>query len=378
MREKVIEVFQAQFGTKPNWITRSPGRVNIIGEHTDYNDGFVLPMAIDYATWIALRPREDHQVRIWALDMDDDLTFDLSDFHHLERGWQEYIKGVAWALQQAGFQLKGWEGVITGDVPIGAGLSSSASLELALARAFALVSGLNWDPQAMAVVCQQAENQWVGVNSGIMDQMVSASGQKQKALLIDCRNLSTRLVPLPRQAQIVILDTATRRGLADSAYNEKRAQCEAVACHFSADALRDVTSDQLLDRAGILNIELYQRAKHVISENERVLEAVQALQDENLDELGKLMNASHASLRDDFEVSREEIDQMVAIAQSQPGCYGARLTGAGFGGCAIALVAGNQVEAFQAEVTREYNKATGLEPKVYLTTAVDGTSYEEL
>jgi galactokinase len=378
MRDKIIEAFQIQFGTKPIWITRSPGRVNIIGEHTDYNDGFVLPIAINYAAWVALRPREDNQVKVWALDMDDSLTFNLDEFTHNNGGWQEYIKGVAWALQERGFQLKGWEGVFTGDVPIGAGLSSSASLELALARAFALVSDLPWDPRQMALVCQLAENQWVGVNSGIMDQMISASGKKNKALLIDCRDLNTKQIPLPTEAQLVILDTATRRGLVDSAYNERRAQCEAVACHFNANALRDVTSDQLLDKAGILNIQLYQRANHVISENERVLEAVQALQDGDLAVLGKLMNASHTSLRDDFEVSREEMDQMVAIAQSQPGCYGARLTGAGFGGCVIALVEKGAVEEFKTVVAQEYLNTTGLESKIYITTAVEGTNYQEL
>lgn len=378
MREKVIEAFQKLYNAPPDWITRSPGRVNIIGEHTDYNDGFVLPMAIDYAAWAALRPREDNQVRIRALDMDEDMAFDLDDFTKGDPGWQEYVKGVAWALQEDGCQLKGWEGVIAADVPIGAGLSSSAALELAIARAFGLVSDLEWDPTKIALACQKAENHWVGVNSGIMDQMVSACGKENNALLIDCRSLKTRLVPMPEGVQIVILDTATRRGLVDSAYNERRSQCEAVACHYGVDALRDITPDQLLDRAGILNLVLYQRAKHVISENQRVLEAVEALQNGDIAKLGELMNDSHASLRDDYQVSREEMDQMVSIAQAQPGCYGARLTGAGFGGCVIALVENEAVAEFQIKVRDEYLRATGLTPQIYLSHAVERTSFEDL
>jgi len=378
MREKIIQAFKEEFDQLPTWITRSPGRVNIIGEHTDYNDGFVLPMTINYATWVALQPRRDSQIFIKSLDKDEDLMFDLKQFTNNKGGWQEYIKGVAWALQEEGLDLLGWEGVFAGNVPIGAGLSSSAALELALARAFVLVSGLPWEPHRMALSCQKAENLWVGVNSGIMDQMVSACGKENCALLIDCRDLNTRQVPLPASAQIVILDTTTRRGLVDSAYNERRAQCEAVAQHFKVDALRDVALDQLQEQADSLDPLLYQRAKHVISENQRVIEAVQAFQEGNLEILGELMNASHASLRDDYGVSREEIDQMVAIAQVQPGCFGARLTGAGFGGCAVALVKKGLVDDFQKQVAREYLSTTGLQPKLYIAKSVPGTTYEKM
>lgn len=377
MRQIVLEAFQKQFAERPTWITRSPGRVNIIGEHTDYNDGFVLPMTINYDTWVALRPRRDSQVWIRSLDKNENLTFDLSHFTNKEGGWQEYIKGVAWALQEEGLDLLGWEGVFAGNVPIGAGLSSSAALELAAARAFALVSTLPWEPRQMALSCQKAENHWVGVNSGIMDQMVSACGRESYALMIDCRNLETQQVLLPERALIVILDTTTRRGLVESAYNERRTQCEEAARHFQADALRDVTLDQLREKKDSLDPLLYQRAKHVISENQRVIAAVKSLQEGNLQILGELMTASHASLRDDFEVSRAEMDQMVAIAQVQPGCFGARLTGAGFGGCAIALVKSELVDGFQAEVAREYQRATGLKPKVYISKSVAGTSYEK-
>lgn len=360
------------------FLTWSPGRVNIIGEHTDYNDGFVLPMAINYATWVALQPRQDNRVIITALDKNEKLEIDLDNFSKGEGGWQEYVTGVAWALQEAGHTLAGWEGVFSGDVPIGAGLSSSAALELALARAFALVSDLKWDPTQMALICQKAENRWVGINSGIMDQMISACGKKKFALLIDCRSLKTKQVPLHKKTQFVILDTATRRGLLDSAYNERRSQCEAVACHFDVKALRDVTLDQLQEIAGILDMVLYRRAQHVISENQRVLDAVKALNQGNAAALGLLMNESHASMRDDYEISRKEVDQMVAIAQAQPGCYGARMTGGGFGGCAVALVAEDQVENFKDRVMQEYHAKTGLNPKIYVSSATDGTSYEIL
>ncbi len=378
MKKKVIQAFQKEFGSDPVFITHSPGRVNIIGEHTDYNDGFVLPMAINYATWVALRPRQDNRVVVTALDKNEKLDFDLENFSIGTGGWKEYVTGVAWALQEAGHKLKGWEGVFSGNVPIGAGLSSSAALELALARAFALISELDWDPAQMALSCQKAENQWVGINSGIMDQIISASGKENFALMIDCRNLKTIHVPLPENTRMVILDTATRRGLVDSAYNERRAQCDAVACHFDVKALRDITQDQLEKRAGILDLTLYRRAQHVISENQRVLDAVKALNRGDASALGLLMNESHASMRDDFEISREEMDQIVAIAQSQPGCYGARMTGGGFGGCAVALVVEDQVEKFQDAVVREYKEKTGLKAKVYLSLAADGTGFEVL
>ncbi len=378
VREKVILSFREEFGVDPDFLTRSPGRVNLIGEHTDYNDGFVLPMAINFSTWVALRPRLDNHVIITALDKNEKMDFDLDKYSRGNGGWKEYITGVAWALQEAGHKLTGWEGVFSGDVPIGAGLSSSAALELAMARAFALVADLVWDPVQMALNCQKAENHWVGINSGIMDQMISVIGKENYGLIIDCRSLKTKSVPLPEKTLIVILDTATRRGLLDSAYNERRTQCEAVACHFDVKALRDISINQLEERAGILDLTLYRRAQHVISENQRVLDAVKAMNKGDTASLGKLMNESHTSLRDDFEVSREEMDQIVAIAQTQPGCYGARMTGGGFGGCAVALVVEDQVNKFQDAVIREYREKTGLKTKVYVTLPTNGTEFEKL
>jgi galactokinase len=378
VRENVLKAFKEEYKGDPAWLTNSPGRVNLIGEHTDYNDGFVLPMAINYATWIALHPRNDSRVVVTALDLDEYLDLDLKEITRGKSSWREYIKGVAWALQRGGYTLSGWEGVISGDVPIGAGLSSSASLELALARAFSLTSGFSWDPPNMALLCQKAENQWVGINSGIMDQMISASGKKDFALLIDCRSLETKQVPLPPDTRVIILDTATRRGLVNSAYNERREQCESVANHFGVKALRDITLDELDKEKDHLDELLFRRARHVVSENERVLGAVEALTAGDAHVFGSLMNASHQSMRDDFEISREEMDQMVEIAQDQPGCLGARMTGGGFGGCAVALVEKEQSDIFSKVVQKLYLEKTGLEASIYTSTATAGTSFETI
>ncbi|HEX8243239.1 MAG TPA: galactokinase family protein, partial [Longimicrobium sp.] len=229
LRGVVVRAFRARFGAEPAFVVRAPGRVNLIGEHTDYNDGFVLPMAIERAVWIALRRRLDGEVHVWSMDFAQPATFAVERIRRGGPAWSEYLKGTAWALEESGRALWGWEGVMGSDVPIGAGLSSSAALELATARAFAAVTGFGWAPGEMARLAQRAENQWVGVNCGIMDQMISAAGQEGHAVLIDCRSLETSAVPLPAGTVVVILDTATRRGLVDSAYNERRRQCEAAA-----------------------------------------------------------------------------------------------------------------------------------------------------
>jgi len=347
--------------------------VNLIGEHTDYNDGFVFPMAIDRAAWIALRPRDDGRVVATSLDFEETREFDLGRLVRKDTdGWIEYLKGTAWALLGAGHVLKGFEGVVAGDVPLGAGLSSSASVEMATARAFAAVSGLRWEPAPMALLGQKAENKWVGVNCGIMDQLISAAGVLDKALLIDCRSLETQAVPLPKGTVVVILDTATRRGLVDSAYNERRAQCEAAAKLFGVKALRDVTSAQLAARARELDPTTLQRARHVVTENERTLAAAEAMRADDAPRLGRLMNESHESLRHDFDVCNDGLNTMVDEARKAPGCFGARMTGAGFGGCAVALVAADRSEAFVGRVEAGYRKATGLDPKVYVCRATNG------
>ena len=378
MKQKILDAFFALYGAPPSILVRSPGRVNLIGEHTDYNDGFVLPMAIDRAIWIALRPRSDDQVMVRSLDLEQDGGFDLTSFQHEDQDWLEYIKGTAWALQDAGYSLSGWEGVFAGDVPIGAGLSSSAALELATARAFAAVSNLDWKPAEMARLGLKAENDWVGLNCGIMDQMISASGQADHAILIDCRSLETAAVPLPPESAVVVMDTSTRRGLVDSAYNERRAQCEAAAAFFDVDALRDVSPTQFESHSAGLEPLIRRRARHVISEDDRTRQAVQAMRRGDAHALGRLMDASHTSLRDDFEVSSEELNIMVEIAQDQAGCYGARMTGGGFGGCAVALVRSSQVDAFSASVHQAYQAATRLAPHIYICRASDGSTVVEL
>jgi galactokinase len=371
LQQRVTEEFTRRYGSPPSAIVRAPGRVNLIGEHTDYNDGFVLPMAIDRAIWIALRPRPDRLVAAHSLDFDETAEFDL-DRLEKQSGWIEYLKGVAWALQDAGHELRGFEAVISGDVPIAAGLSSSAAWELAAARAFAVTSGFAWDAAKMALLAQRAENKWVGVNCGIMDQMISAAGQADHALLIDCRSLETQSVPLPPNTVVIVLDTTTRRGLVDSAYNERRSQCEAVAKFFGVKALRDVTLDQLSEKREQLDRVAYRRALHVISENDRTLQAAEVMRRGEASELGQLMELSHMSLRDDFEVSSRELNTMVECAEQQAGCYGARMTGAGFGGCAVALVRQDAAEAFCAGVAAEYQAETGLKPNIYICTASNG------
>jgi galactokinase len=373
LQEQVSTEFQHIFGAPPEDVVRAPGRVNMIGEHTDYNDGFVLPMAIDRATWIALRPRPDHLVRLYSLNLKEHAEFSTS---HPEKGsgWIEYVKGMAWALSSAGYILGGWEGVVGGDVPIGAGLSSSASLELATARAFALTSSFAWDAPVMAKLGQKAENQWVGANTGIMDQMISASGKADHALLIDCRSLKTQLVPLPPSTAVVVMDTATRHQHTESGYNERRAQCEEAARFFGVKALRDVTVEQFEARANELDEVIRKRARHVITENERTLRAAEVMRQGDAAAMGKLMDASHVSMRDDFENSRPEMDRMVELAQAHPACYGARMTGGGFGGCAVALVKADAARDFSVNVQTMYSKAVNLTPAIYVCQASEGAS----
>ena len=375
MGEALIEeAFTRRFGTPPRFVARAPGRVNLIGEHTDYNDGFVLPMAIDRATWIALRPRDDRRVRLRSVLFDEEVEIDLDALARGGPGWAEYVKGVAWALLEGRQALRGWDGIVAGDVPLGAGLSSSASLELCAARAFAVASGLEWDAKTMAVRAQRAENEWVGMKCGIMDQLVSAAAEEGSVLLIDCRSLETTAVPLPADVAVVVLDTSTRRGLVDSAYNERRAQCEAAARALDLPALRDVALSRLDAGAVRMDGTTLRRARHVVTENERTLRAVDALRKGDIAALGELLDASHESLRDDFEVSSPALDAMVSCARQHTACHGARMTGAGFGGCAVALVRAGQTEGFLTRVLADYEKATGLSPKGYVCRPSAGAS----
>jgi galactokinase len=369
---QVTQAFQQRYGAAPTFVVRAPGRVNLIGEHTDYNDGFVMPMAIDRAAWIALRPSGDRQVTVHALDFGESDTFNLDHLSSAPGSWVDYVRGVAWALQQHGCATTGWEGVMAGDVPVGAGLSSSAALELAVARAFGAVAGWAWDAPRMALLGQYAENKWVGMNCGIMDQMISAAGVAGHALLIDCRSLAISPMPLPQGIAVVVLDTATRRGLVDSAYNERRAQCEAAARHFGVAALRDVSVAQLAAAQPDLDALTYRRARHVITENERVLQACDAMRAGDTLALGRLLDASHVSLRDDFQVSSRELDTVVEVAAAHPACLGARMTGAGFGGCAVALVRDEGTQQFVDSTAAAYTARTGLTPRVYVCAATNG------
>ena len=371
-KHEIAAQFARRFGEPPRWVVRAPGRVNLIGEHTDYNDGFVLPVAIDRAVWIALRPTNDRRVTVHSVDFEQTGDFSLDGLTHQESGWIEYLKGMAWSLQEAGYELAGWEGVLQGDVPVGAGLSSSAALEVATARAFSAVSELDWDPAVMARLGQRAENQWVGVNCGIMDQLISAAGQSGHALLIDCRSLETRPVPFPPGVAVVILDTATRRGLVDSAYNERRAQCESAAEFFRVPALRDVDLEFFQRHASDLEDPARRRALHVITENSRTLQAVEAMCRGEVCALGVLMNKSHASLRDDYEVSSDALDAIVDCATAHNACFGARMTGAGFGGCAVAAINADRTDDFVRTVAAQYQQKTGHTPTLYVCQATNG------
>ena len=370
--DTVRNEFLAIYHEPPAIIVRAPGRVNLIGEHTDYNEGYVLPMAIDRAIWIALRFRQDTMVAVRSLDFGQSASFRADSVVRGTSSWVEYLKGIAWAMADAGYALRGWEGVLTGDVPLGAGLSSSAALELAVARAFAAASDLPWEAKAMASICQRAENEWVGMQCGIMDQMVSAAGQADHALLIDCRSLQTKAVLLPPGTAIVVLDTGTRRGLIDSAYNERRAQCEAAARSFGVPALRDVSIERFERDSALLAGPVRRCARHVVTENARTLKAARAMSRGDGAELGQLMDESHTSMRDDFEISSAELDAMVACARRQGACLGARMTGGGFAGCAVALVLAEEVERFSTQVAACYQENTGLSPEVYVCTASDG------
>ncbi|MCC6166033.1 MAG: galactokinase [Caldilineaceae bacterium] len=384
--QELIAEFQRRFATTPTLMAIGPGRVNLIGEHTDYNDGFVLPVAIKRDIRVLLRPRRDRQVRLYSLEYDGWYEFDLDALaYDKDVLWANYVQGVAWVLAEQGLALRGFDGLISGNVPRASGLSSSAALEIATATAFLAASDLTGvlDGVQIARAAQRAENQFVGVNCGIMDQFISMLGEEGHALLIDCRSLEYQLVPFPRQGALVIGNTKASRSLASSAYNERRSQCEAGVAALQRvlpdiRALRDVTSDQLEKHKTLMDPAVYRRCRHVVSENERVLATVAALERDDLAEVGRLMDASHASLRDDYAVSSPALDAMVEAMRSVDGCYGARLTGAGFGGCAVALVRPGREQAMADAIYERYPKATNIWPEVYTSPAGPGAQLVEL
>jgi galactokinase len=371
--ERAFRLFREEFGTDPRALVRAPGRVNLIGEHTDYNDGFVLPAAIDRDLCIAIRPRSDSIIDVRS-EGHDRSTFPLDVFQRRVEGWGAYVQGVAWALTESGLVLAGWDGAVASDIPVGAGLSSSAAIELATARAFEVTSEFSWEPKEMARLCRRAENAWVGVASGPMDQLAIARGRVDHAILLDCRSLGLEWVPIPAGVAVVVLDTGTRRTLESSAYNDRRAECEAAARALGVSALRDISETELRSHLARLPETLARRARHVVTENTRTIAAAAALRAGDAASAGRLMNESHRSLRDDFEVSSMALDAIVEAGRAAEGCLGARLTGAGFAGCAVALVERPAAARFEGAVAEAYARSTEQACRTYVCRASDGAS----
>jgi galactokinase len=370
--------FRELYGTEPR-LFRAPGRVNLIGEHTDYNDGFVMPMAIDLATVVAARARDDQKVRVYSVNQNESLEFDLSAPGPVERGiWLDYVEGVAQSLLSRGFKLKGADLVLESDVPVGSGLSSSAALEISVGLALLTVSDVEVDKVALALAGQQAEHTYVGIKCGIMDQYIAALGQAGHALLIDCRSLQPTIIPMNVPDVVVaICDTRVKHELASSEYNTRRAECERGVEILKEylphiQALRDVSIVDFEKNEEHLPDTIKRRCRHVITENDRTLQAAEALKTGNLSKMGALMGESHRSLRDDYEVSCRELDIMVEIANSIEGVIGARMTGGGFGGCTVNLVHKENLANFQSTILGEYSKATNLEAAIYISGPGDG------
>ena len=374
---QLLEAFQARVGTAAN-IYRAPGRVNLIGEHTDYNDGFVLPAAIEFYCWVAAAARKDGKVAIYSENFNETVEASLDSLTPLgKKHWANYPLGVAWVLRQAGKPLTGANLYIAGEVPLGAGLSSSAAIEVAVGLALVSVSGLAVDRAELAQLCQKAENEFVGARVGIMDQFVSCYGRASHALMLDCRSLEYELVKLPANVQLVMCNTMVKHELASGEYNARRAECEeGVRILRTAlpeiRALRDVTLAQMEAHRQKFSPKVFARCRHVITENERVKSAVETLHKGDSKALGALLQDSHRSLRDDYEVSCKELDLMVEIAVAQPGLIGARMTGGGFGGCTINLVESAAVSSFKRNVAEEYSSKTGLTPEIYVSPASEG------
>jgi galactokinase len=368
--------FRTAYGGEP-LICRAPGRVNLIGEHTDYNDGFVMPVAIDMFTWAAVKPRQDTVLNVASLEMDKQVSTSLHSALQPRRDWSDYVIGVFAQLQNTGRDSNGADVLVHGEVPLGAGLSSSAALEASTGFAALRSNGVAVDRTQLALLCQRAENQFVGTKCGIMDQFISCHGQAGHALMLDCRSLEFSLLPIPADVRIVICNTMVKHELAGGEYNARRAECEAgvrllVQWLPGIKALRDVSMSQYDQYSERLPEVVRRRCRHVVAEDERAQRAAEALRSGALDDFGRLMAESHRSLRDDYEVSCRELDVMVEIANKQPGVYGARMTGGGFGGCTVNLVEAAQTDNFVAKMQREYQAATGIRPQVYVCSAADG------
>lgn len=376
--DRVRRGFADAFGDAPDLIARAPGRVNLIGEHTDYNDGFVLPAAISGQTLVAARRIAGRRIEVVATDFQgerDSFLLDTEMAHSPDPHWADYVRGMVIAMERAGLRISGAQLAVAGDVPRGAGLSSSASLTVAVGLALGRLSKLTIDPTALARMSQAAETDFVGTRIGIMDQLASARGVAGHALLIDCRSLDCRPVPIPPDAAILIVHSGLERGLVDGEYNTRRAQCEAAARALGIPALRDADMKMLEAARALMDDITFRRARHVITENARTLSAADALSRGDLQTLGQLMAASHASMRDDFEITLPPIDQLVALLQNaiaEDG--GARMTGGGFGGAVVAVLSKRRLEAAQAAVDAGYRTPDGAFPLMLVETASDGAS----
>jgi galactokinase len=380
----LLKDFTATFDAEPDFFVRAPGRADLIGSHTDYNEGWVLPLVITRTVWLALRATPGPHVVIRALDIDEQVTFSLveldarttPDGQPLPR-WAEYPAGVAWSLTGAGYAAPGCQVAVQGDVPVGAGLSSSAAVETAYALAWTHLAGANVDRMALAQLCQKAENAYVGVSSGLMDQFACLFGQKGHALLFDTRTLDWQAVPLPDNVTLVVADTGTRRELTNSAYNQRHAECmEAVRVLQKVmpdiRALRDVSEDDITAHRDIIPRPARHRAEHIVRENARVLATAQALQQGDLETVGALMDASYTSMRDLFEGSGAGLDAMWESSRGHPARLGGRILGAGWAGCMIFLVWADGADDFTAYLGRGYETATGQVPDIYTVQSADG------
>lgn len=381
LTQAVKASFTQVLNYQPSHIIQAPGRVNLIGEHTDYNDGFVLPCAINYQTVVAAAKRDDSRVRVIAVDYDDQVDeFDLAEeiTFQQDKMWANYIRGVVKFLLQRGYNIQGADLAVSGNVPQGAGLSSSAALEVVIGQTFKVLYNLEMTQAEVALNGQQAENEFVGCNCGIMDQMISAEAMENHAMLLDCRSLETQPVSMPEDVAVMIINSNKQRGLVGSEYNTRREQCETAAQRFGVKALRDVTIKQFNAQSDMLDDVVAKRARHVITENDRTLEAADALRTNDLKRMGELMAQSHASMRDDFEITVFEVDTLVEIVKSVIGEQGGvRMTGGGFGGCIVALVPPSLVDKVTEAVENQYHAATGLKESIYVCQAKSGAGLVE-
>lgn len=369
MKDKIVFEFRKMYSSTPR-LFRAPGRVNLIGEHTDYNEGFVFPMAIDRFTYVAISKREDMILNIYSSGFKKKVTIDLCTAEP-KKHWSDYVVGVAVILMQEGYSVSGADIYIESNVPLGAGLSSSAAIEVSIARALAAVNRHQIDSLELAKICQKAENKFAGMNCGIMDQFISIHGKKNCALFLDCRSLNYEPVPLDiSKAGIVVCNTMVKHELGASEYNKRRKECEsgvaAIKIKYpNVNSLRDATIGYLEEVKSDIDDVVFRRCKHVISENERTALSISALKTKNFELFGNLLNGSHDSLRDDYEVSCKELDIMVDLARSMDFVYGARVTGGGFGGCTVNLVKHDETERFTEEIKKQYFEKTGILPDVY-------------